>query len=75
VVLTEIDVSVSVDDSPRVDKAGVAVKERILISGSSVARPTLAFWLAKYGFRPTVVERTPGLRASQPDPTPHGDAR
>jgi 2-polyprenyl-6-methoxyphenol hydroxylase-like FAD-dependent oxidoreductase len=51
------------------------MKERILISGSSVARPTLAFWLAKYGFRPTVVERTPGLRASQPDPTPPGDAR
>jgi 2-polyprenyl-6-methoxyphenol hydroxylase-like FAD-dependent oxidoreductase len=39
------------------------MKERILISGSSIAGPTLAFWLAKYGFRPTVVERTPGLRA------------
>jgi hypothetical protein len=33
------------------------MKERMLISGSSVARPTLAFWLAKYGFRPTAVER------------------
>jgi heterodisulfide reductase subunit A-like polyferredoxin len=68
-------VSVSVDDSSRVDKAGVAMKERILISGSSVAGPTLAFCLAKYGFRPTVVERRPGLRAGQTDPSPHGDAR
>ena len=51
------------------------MKERILISGSSVAGPTLAFCLAKYGFRPTVVERRPGLRAGQTDPSPHGDAR
>jgi 2-polyprenyl-6-methoxyphenol hydroxylase-like FAD-dependent oxidoreductase len=36
---------------------------RILISGASIAGPTLAFWLAKYGFHPTVVERTPALRA------------
>lgn len=39
------------------------MNERILISGSSIAGPTLAFWLAKYGFRPTVVERAPGIRA------------
>jgi hypothetical protein len=51
------------------------MKERILISRSSVAGPILAFWPAKYGFRATVVERTPGLRPSQPDPTPHADAR
>ena len=35
---------------------------RILISGASVAGPVLAYWLAKYGFRPTVVERAPALR-------------
>jgi 2-polyprenyl-6-methoxyphenol hydroxylase-like FAD-dependent oxidoreductase len=34
----------------------------ILISGASVAGPALAYWLARYGFRPTVVERAPGLR-------------
>jgi len=34
----------------------------ILISGASVAGPALACWLARYGFRPTVVERAPGLR-------------
>src|SRR6516225_11480486 len=35
---------------------------RILISGASVAGPALAWWLARYGFRPTVVERAPHLR-------------
>jgi 2-polyprenyl-6-methoxyphenol hydroxylase-like FAD-dependent oxidoreductase len=39
------------------------MNERILISGSSIAGPTLAFWLAAYGFRPTVVERAAGVRA------------
>jgi 2-polyprenyl-6-methoxyphenol hydroxylase-like FAD-dependent oxidoreductase len=33
-----------------------------LISGASIAGLTLAHWLAAYGFRPTVVERSPGLR-------------
>lgn len=35
---------------------------RILISGASVAGPVLAWWLARYGFQPTVVERSPTLR-------------
>ena len=35
---------------------------RILISGASVAGPALAYWLARHGFRPTVVERAPHLR-------------
>jgi 2-polyprenyl-6-methoxyphenol hydroxylase-like FAD-dependent oxidoreductase len=34
----------------------------ILISGASVAGPALAYWLHRYGFRPTVVERAPQLR-------------
>ena len=34
----------------------------ILISGASVAGPALAWWLARHGFRPTVVERAPQLR-------------
>jgi 2-polyprenyl-6-methoxyphenol hydroxylase-like FAD-dependent oxidoreductase len=38
------------------------MNERILISGASIAGPTLAYWLARYGFRPTVVERAPRLR-------------
>jgi 2-polyprenyl-6-methoxyphenol hydroxylase-like FAD-dependent oxidoreductase len=35
----------------------------ILISGASIAGPTLAYWLSRYGFRAIVVERTPALRA------------
>ena len=34
----------------------------ILISGASVAGPALAYWLGRYGFNPTVVERAPQLR-------------
>lgn len=35
----------------------------VLISGASVAGPTLAYWLARAGWTPTVVERAPTLRA------------
>ena len=35
----------------------------VLISGASVAGPTLAWWLCRSGFTPTVVEQTPALRA------------
>jgi len=35
---------------------------RILISGASIAGPVLAYWLARYGFDVTVVERAPTLR-------------
>lgn len=35
---------------------------RVLISGASVAGPVLAYWLKRYGFHPTVVERAPTLR-------------
>jgi len=34
----------------------------ILISGASVAGPAVAFWLHRFGFRPTIVERAPSLR-------------
>jgi len=36
---------------------------RVLISGAGIAGPCLAFWLAKHGFEPTLVERAPALRA------------
>jgi 2-polyprenyl-6-methoxyphenol hydroxylase-like FAD-dependent oxidoreductase len=35
---------------------------KILISGASVAGPVLAYWMHRYGFEPTIVERTPALR-------------
>jgi len=35
---------------------------RVLISGASVSGPVLAYWLVRYGFDVTVVERAPELR-------------
>lgn len=35
---------------------------RILVSGASIAGPVLAYWLTRYGFDVTVVERAPALR-------------
>ncbi|WP_428229915.1 FAD-dependent monooxygenase [Flavobacterium sp.] len=37
-------------------------KKKVLISGASIAGPTLGFWLAKYGFEVTIVERSKALR-------------
>lgn len=36
---------------------------RVLISGAGIAGPTLAFWLHRFGFQPTVVERAPAPRS------------
>jgi 2-polyprenyl-6-methoxyphenol hydroxylase-like FAD-dependent oxidoreductase len=47
---------IPVMDNPAIEN------RRILISGASVAGPALAYWLARHGFRPTVVERAPRLR-------------
>ncbi|MDQ6598150.1 FAD-dependent oxidoreductase [Bacillus salipaludis] len=35
---------------------------RVLISGASIAGPALAYWLHRYGFDVTVIERAPSLR-------------
>jgi 2-polyprenyl-6-methoxyphenol hydroxylase-like FAD-dependent oxidoreductase len=35
---------------------------RVLISGASIAGPVPAYWLTRYGFDATVVERAPTLR-------------
>ena len=37
-------------------------RPRVLISGASVAGPVLAYWLHRFGFRPTVIERVADLR-------------
>jgi len=36
--------------------------KKILISGASIAGPTLAFWLNRFGFEVTIVERAKFLR-------------
>jgi len=38
--------------------------KNVLISGAGVAGSTLAYWLARNGFKPTVVERSAGRRSS-----------
>ncbi len=35
---------------------------KVLISGAGIGGPTLAYWLARYGFQPTIVESAPHLR-------------
>ena len=34
----------------------------VLISGAGIAGPTLAYWLLRHGFTPTLVERAPAIR-------------
>ncbi|MFD4432669.1 FAD-dependent monooxygenase, partial [Nocardia sp. NPDC058497] len=36
--------------------------QTVLISGAGIAGPALAYWLDRYGFTVTVVERAPALR-------------
>ncbi len=41
----------------------IALKNKdVLISGAGIAGPTLAYWLKRYGFNPTVVEQAPSPR-------------
>jgi 2-polyprenyl-6-methoxyphenol hydroxylase-like FAD-dependent oxidoreductase len=49
--------------------------KKILISGASIAGPTMAFWLAKYGFAVTVVERAAALRLGGQNIDVNGPAR
>jgi 2-polyprenyl-6-methoxyphenol hydroxylase-like FAD-dependent oxidoreductase len=35
---------------------------RVLISGIGIGGPTLAYWLSRSGFRPTLIEHAPALR-------------
>jgi 2-polyprenyl-6-methoxyphenol hydroxylase-like FAD-dependent oxidoreductase len=38
-------------------------RKSVLVSGASIAGPALAYWLDRYGFDVTVVERAPGVRS------------
>lgn len=40
-----------------------ARKRQVLISGASVAGPTLAYWLVRHGFGVTIVEKAPAVRS------------
>ncbi|RII08651.1 FAD-dependent urate hydroxylase [Streptomyces sp. YIM 130001] len=47
----------------------------ILVSGGGIAGATLAYWLRRYGFRPTVVERAPAPRTGGHSVDVRGTAR
>jgi 2-polyprenyl-6-methoxyphenol hydroxylase-like FAD-dependent oxidoreductase len=47
----------------KVMKNSMLKNHTILISGASVAGPSLAYWLSRYGFEPTVVESAPAPRS------------
>lgn len=49
-------------------------QRRVLICGAGIAGPTLAYWLARHGFQPTVVERADALRSSGNPVDVHGAA-
>ena len=38
------------------------MERHVLISGASIAGPALAYWLNRYGYRTTLVERAPAIR-------------
>ncbi|WP_217251078.1 FAD-dependent monooxygenase [Streptomyces sp. AC602_WCS936] len=42
---------------------GTASRGTVLVSGASIAGPAVAYWLQRYGFTVTVVEKSAGLRA------------
>lgn len=46
-----------------------------MISGASIAGPTLAFWLRRYGLRPVVIERAEALRLGGQNVDVRGAAR
>lgn len=45
------------------DSPSQGARRRVLISGASIAGPTLAYWLDRYGFAVTVVERASAVRS------------
>src|SRR4029453_6727494 len=49
--------------------------QTVLISGAGIAGPTLAYWLARHGFHPTVVEHAAALRSSGSPGDRRGPAR
>jgi 2-polyprenyl-6-methoxyphenol hydroxylase-like FAD-dependent oxidoreductase len=53
----------------------MAATPTVLISGASIAGPALAFWLGRYGWDCTIVERAPAFRAGGQNIDVRGAAR
>ncbi|MFI6808752.1 FAD-dependent monooxygenase [Streptomyces luteogriseus] len=49
--------------TPRLANSGTRAQRKVLISGASIAGPALAFWLNRYGYAVTVVEKAATLRS------------
>ena len=49
--------------TPRLTSSGTRARRTVLISGASIAGPALAFWLNRYGYAVTVVEKAATLRS------------
>lgn len=49
--------------APRLTSSGTRARRTVLISGASIAGPALAFWLNRYGYAVTVVEKAATLRS------------
>lgn len=50
-------------------------KQKVLISGASIAGPVLAYWLHTYGFQVTIVEKAPSIRLGGQNIDVNGPAR
>lgn len=50
-------------------------KQSVLIAGASIAGPVLAYWLNKFGFEVSIVERAPSLRLGGQSIDVNGPAR
>jgi 2-polyprenyl-6-methoxyphenol hydroxylase-like FAD-dependent oxidoreductase len=46
----------------RAARCEAAVNQKILVTGASIAGPALAWWLERFGFVPTLVEKAPSPR-------------
>jgi 2-polyprenyl-6-methoxyphenol hydroxylase-like FAD-dependent oxidoreductase len=47
----------------RLDPLNYMMNRKVLLSGASIAGPCLAYWLHRYGFEVTVVEKSPSIRS------------
>lgn len=50
------------------------LNQKILVIGAGIAGPTVCYWLKKYGFNPTLIERSKQLRAGGYDIDIRGSA-
>ena len=53
----------------------MGLERHILIAGAGIAGPTLAWWLHRYGWRVTVIERAPSVRTAGQNVDVRGAAR